>query len=111
MTIQDLLNAGFEMKMPIKNYLYGKSTELTEIKSTIQPDYLFVKGDKSISISYNGCLVEFDDNVNRDEFDKIVQLIENGKVYFIQLSNGNDIVHRNYYGIFPTNEQLTEFIS
>ena len=35
MTIQDLLNAGFEMKMPIKNYLYGKLTELTEIKSTL----------------------------------------------------------------------------
>lgn len=111
MTIQDLFNAGFEMKMPIKNYLYSKSTELTEIKSTLQPDYLFTKDGKSIAISYNGCLVEFDNNVNSDEFDKLMQLINSDKVYFIQLKDEQCVIYRNYYGIFPTDSVLNTFIS
>lgn len=111
MTIQDLFNAGFEMKMPIKNYLYSKLTELTEIKSTLQPDYLFINGSKSIAISYNGGLVEFGGDMNSDDFDKLTQLANVGKIHFIQLKEGNNIVYENYFGVFPTNEVLNTFIS
>lgn len=111
MTIQDLLNAGFEMKMPIKNYLYGMNTLITDIKSTLQPDYLFTNGSKSIAISYNGGLVEFGGDMNSDDFDKLTQLANVGKIHFIQLKEANNIVYENYFGIFPSNEVLNTFIS
>ena len=114
MTIQDLLNAGFEMLMPQNNFMYGKATHLNEIRSTLQPDFLFTNGSKSIVISTQGGLTEFptdNSRYNDEEVDAIIKVSESMKIHFIQLKDSNNIVYENYFGVFPTDSVLNTFIS
>lgn len=114
MTIQDLLNAGFKMLMPQNNFMYGKATQLNEIRSTLQPDFLFVNGSKRIVISTQGGLTEFPTDNSRytnEQIYAIIKVSESMKIHFIQLKDGENIVYENYFGIFPTDSVLNEFIA
>jgi len=114
MTIQDLLNAGFKMATPHNNFMYGKSTHLNEIRSTLQPDFLFTNGNKRIVISTQGVLTELPIGSSRytdEQVDAIIKVAESMKIHFIQLKDGDSIVYENYFGVFPTDDILNEFIA
>jgi hypothetical protein len=113
MTIQDLLNAGFKMLMPQNNFMYGKATHLNEIRSTLQPDFLFTNGNKRIVISTQGGLTEFptdNSRYNDEEVDAIIKVSESMKIHFIQLKDSDSVVYENYFGVFPIDDILNEFI-
>ena len=110
MTIQDLLNAGFEMKMPITKNKGASHYSLNTLGTSYNPDWLFVRGNKSVKVSRQGCLTEYD-NLSSDDFDKAMIAADAMSVYFIELKEGDNIVYRNHFGIFPSNEVLNTFIS
>jgi hypothetical protein len=114
MTIQDLINVGFKIVMPNPKDVYNKNKHLNEIKSTLQPDYLFSRGNKTIIISYQGVLTEYPTDNSRytsEQVDKIMLLADSEQTHFIQLKEGESIVYENYSGVFPTDSVLNEFIS
>jgi hypothetical protein len=114
MTIQDLINVGFKIVMPNPKDVYNKNKHLNEIKSTLQPDYLFSRGNKTIIISYQGVLTEYPTDNSRytsEQVDKIMLLANSEQTHFIQLKEGESIVYESYFGVFPTDSVLNEFIS
>lgn len=94
--------------------MYCKATQLNEIRSTLQPDFLFTNGNKRIVISTQGGLTEFptdNSRYNDEEVDAIIKVSESMKIHFIQFKDSDNIVYENYFGVFPTDSVLNTFIS